>query len=63
VGSCYDNLYYFVILGVGRLINYYFIGNEKTEDGIINMVFGLGKYIVDGNIGFCFFLFYTFNIL
>lgn len=63
VGSRYDNLYYPAISGVGRSINYYPIGNEKTEDGIINMAFGLGKYIVDGNIGLRFSPLHTSNIL
>jgi len=54
VGSQYGNLYYPAISGVARSINYYPIGDEKTEDGIVNMAFGLGKYIVDGNMGLRF---------
>ncbi|MCE5206072.1 MAG: phosphoenolpyruvate synthase [Porphyromonadaceae bacterium] len=54
VGSQYGKLYYPAISGVARSINYYPIGDEKTEDGIINMAFGLGKYIVDGNNGLRF---------
>jgi len=54
VGSQYGNLYYPAISGVARSINYYPIGNEKTEDGIVNMAFGLGKYIMDGNMGLRF---------
>ncbi|MDD2299615.1 MAG: PEP/pyruvate-binding domain-containing protein [Fermentimonas sp.] len=63
VGSRYDKLYYPAISGVARSINYYPIGNEKTEDGIVNMAFGLGKYIVDGNIGLRFSPMHTSNIL
>ena len=29
-------------------MNFYPIGNEKAEDGIVNMAFGLGKTVVDG---------------
>lgn len=54
VGSQYGNHFYPAISGVARSINYYPIGNEKTEDGIVNMAFGLGKYIVDGNMGLRF---------
>jgi CheY-like chemotaxis protein len=54
VGSRYGNLYYPAISGVARSINYYPIGDEKTEDGIVNMAFGLGKYIMDGNLGLRF---------
>ena len=54
VGSQYGKLYYPAISGVARSINYYPIGDEKTEDGIINMAFGLGKYIMDGNMGLRF---------
>ncbi len=54
VGSQYGTLFYPGISGVARSINYYPIGNEKTEDGIVNMAFGLGKYIMDGNMGLRF---------
>ncbi|HBU45514.1 MAG TPA: phosphoenolpyruvate synthase, partial [Porphyromonadaceae bacterium] len=48
VGGEYGNLFYPAVSGVARSINYYPIGNEKTEDGIVNMAMGLGKYIMDG---------------
>lgn len=54
VGSQYGKLYYPAISGVARSINYYPIGDEKTEDGIVDLAFGLGKYIVDGNMGLRF---------
>lgn len=54
VGSRYGSYYYPAISGVARSINYYPIGDEKTEDGIVNMALGLGKYIVDGNMGLRF---------
>ena len=63
VGGEYGNLYYPAISGVARSINYYPIGNEKTEDGIVNMAMGLGKYIVEGNNGLRFSPLYPRNIL
>ncbi|MBQ9711934.1 MAG: phosphoenolpyruvate synthase [Bacteroidales bacterium] len=47
-GSGHDGLYYPMISGVARSVNFYPIGNEKAEDGIVNVVFGLGKSVVDG---------------
>lgn len=47
-GSEHNGLYYPMISGVGRSVNYYPIGSEKYEDGIVNMAFGLGKTVVDG---------------
>lgn len=44
-----DGGYYFpTVSGVARSLNYYPIGDEKPEDGIVNLAFGLGKLIVDG---------------
>ncbi|MBQ7531015.1 MAG: phosphoenolpyruvate synthase [Paludibacteraceae bacterium] len=41
--------YYFpVISGVARSINFYPVGKEKPEDGIVKIAYGLGKAIVDG---------------
>ena len=54
VGSQYGNLYYPAISGVARSINYYPISDEKNEDGIVNLAFGLGKYIMDGRTGLRF---------
>lgn len=47
-GSEHDNLYYPMLSGVARSVNFYPIGNEKAEDGIIDLAFGLGKTVVDG---------------
>ena len=47
-GSKHDGLYYPMISGVARSVNFYPIGNEKPEDGIVNLAFGLGKTVVDG---------------
>ena len=47
-GSEHDGLYYPMMSGVARSVNYYPIGSEKTEDGIVDLAFGLGKIVVDG---------------
>ena len=47
-GSEHNGLYYPLISGVGRSVNFYPIANEKAEDGIVNVVFGLGKSVVEG---------------
>lgn len=47
-GSEHDGLYYPMLSGVARSVNFYPIGSEKPEDGIVNMAFGLGKIVVDG---------------
>jgi CheY-like chemotaxis protein len=44
-----DNGYFFPTLsGVARSVNFYPIGSEKPEDGIVNMAFGLGRLVVEG---------------
>ncbi|MEI6174438.1 MAG: PEP/pyruvate-binding domain-containing protein [Bacteroidota bacterium] len=53
-GRQYDNRFYPAISGVARSINFYPIAPEKSEDGIANIAFGLGKYIVDGGNGIRF---------
>lgn len=47
-GQLHGNKFYPTISGVARSINFYPIEPEKPEDGIANIAFGLGKYIVDG---------------
>ena len=47
-GSEHDGLYYPMLSGVARSVNFYPIGNERPEDGIVDMAFGLGKTVVDG---------------
>ncbi len=48
VGKTYGERYYPNLSGVLRSINYYPIGDEKSEEGIASLALGLGKYIVDG---------------
>ena len=47
-GSEHGGFYYPMLSGVARSVNYYPIGSEKCEDGIVNLAFGLGKTVVDG---------------
>jgi hypothetical protein len=49
-GKQYDNVFYPTISGVARSTNFYPISPEKAEEGIVNIAFGLGKYIVDGGV-------------
>lgn len=50
VGQEYESGFYPTISGVGRSINYYPIGDEKAEEGTVELALGLGKYIVDGGL-------------
>jgi len=53
-GRQYGDRFYPAISGVARSINFYPIAPEKPEDGIANIAYGLGKYIVDGGMGLRF---------
>ncbi|MCD8260713.1 MAG: phosphoenolpyruvate synthase [Bacteroides sp.] len=48
VGNQYGERYYPSMSGVACSLNYYPIGDEKAEEGTVNLALGLGKYIVDG---------------
>ena len=48
VGSQHGDRFYPTFSGVLRSLNYYPIGDEKAEEGIVSLALGLGKYIVDG---------------
>ncbi len=47
-GKRYGNRFYPTLSGVARSINFYPVEHEKPEEGIANIAFGLGKFIVDG---------------
>lgn len=47
-GSAQNGLYFPTISGVARSLNFYPIGQEKAEEGICNIAFGLGKAVVEG---------------
>ena len=50
VGTQHADRYYPAISGVGRSLNYYPLGEERADEGIVNLALGLGKYIVDGGM-------------
>ncbi|MCH5238704.1 MAG: phosphoenolpyruvate synthase [Muribaculaceae bacterium] len=54
VGEWHGDYYYPSFSGVGRSINYYPVGEEKSEDGVVEVAAGLGKYIVDGGLSLRF---------
>lgn len=54
VGKTHDGLYYPSFSGVGRSINYYPVGDEQAEEGVVEVAAGLGKYIVDGGLALRF---------
>jgi len=47
-GDNHNGRFYPSFSGVARSLNFYPIGEEKSEDGVVNVALGLGKYIVDG---------------
>lgn len=48
VGEDHAGFYYPSFAGVGRSLNYYPVGDEKAEEGVVEVAAGLGSYIVDG---------------
>lgn len=48
VGTDHGGRYYPTFSGVLRSLNFYPVGDEKTEEGVASLALGLGKYIVDG---------------
>jgi CheY-like chemotaxis protein len=53
-GKQYGDHYYPTFSGVARSINFYPVEPEKSEEGIVNIAVGLGKYIVDGGLSLRF---------
>ncbi len=59
-----DSGYFFpTISGVARSLNFYPIGDEKPQDGIVNLAFGLGKLVVEGGLTLRFSPRYPKNVL
>ena len=48
IGHDYNGRFYPNVSGVARSLNFYPIGRERPEDGVVSVALGLGKYIVDG---------------
>jgi CheY-like chemotaxis protein len=53
-GNRIGERFYPTLSGVARSINFYPIGQEKPEDGIAKVAFGLGRLIVEGGTGLRF---------
>jgi hypothetical protein len=47
-GERHGNYYYPTLSGVLRSVNFYPIGNEQVQDGVVHICYGLGKLIVEG---------------
>ena len=47
-GEDHGGYYYPSFSGVGRSLNYYPVGDEKAEEGVVEVAAGLGAYIVGG---------------
>jgi len=62
-GNAYGRRYYPSFSGVARSLNYYPIGAERPEEGIVNVALGLGKYIMDGGVSLRFSPYYPGNVL
>jgi len=54
VGQKHENRFYPTFSGVGRSVNFYPIPPEQSEEGIVNVALGLGKYIVEGGVSLRF---------
>ena len=54
IGEDHGGLYYPSFSGVGRSLNYYPVGDEQAEEGVVEVAAGLGKYIVDGGMALRF---------
>ena len=48
VGDKHGTRFYPHCSGVARSINFYPVGEETADEGVINLALGLGKHIVDG---------------
>lgn len=50
-----DGHFFPTLSGVARSVNFYPVGHEKAEDGIVKLAYGLGKAVVDGEqvLRFC----------
>ena len=62
-GKEYDRRYYPTFSGVARSINFYPVGKEQANDGIVSAAAGLGKTIVEGGTSLRFSPKYPENII
>ena len=48
VGRLYDRRYYPTVSGVAQSHNFYPIGPQRPEEGVVHLALGLGRVVVDG---------------
>lgn len=48
-GSEHNGLFYPMMSGVARSMNFYPVEGEEASEGVVNVVFGLGKAVVEGD--------------
>jgi CheY-like chemotaxis protein len=55
VGSLHENRFYPDFAGVAKSYNFYPVGEQKSNDGIVSAALGLGKTVVEGgnSVKFC----------
>ncbi len=63
VGEYHGDWFFPSFSGVGRSLNYYPLGDERQEDGVVQVAVGLGKYIVDGGRSLRFSPLHPTNVL
>ncbi|MHC4965304.1 MAG: PEP/pyruvate-binding domain-containing protein [Planctomycetota bacterium] len=54
VGQHHHDRFYPEVSGVGRSFNYYPLGNRRPDEGVVNLALGLGKTIMDGEVGWSY---------
>jgi hypothetical protein len=54
VGHQHGQRFYPELSGVGRSFNFYPLGSVKPEEGVVNLVLGFGKTIMDGEVGWSY---------
>ncbi|MCF6334595.1 MAG: PEP/pyruvate-binding domain-containing protein [Spirochaetales bacterium] len=62
-GNVFGNKCYPNISGVARSLNFYPVGSEKADEGIVNIALGLGKTVVDGGVSLRFSPFHPKKII
>ena len=63
VGQAHGDVFYPTFSGVARSVNFYPIGDEKAEEGVVSVAMGLGKHIVEGGASLRFSPVYPKKIL
>ncbi|HOO42720.1 MAG TPA: PEP/pyruvate-binding domain-containing protein [Bacteroidales bacterium] len=59
-----ENGYFFPTMsGLARSVNYYPVGHEQPDDGIVNLAYGLGKLVVEGGRALRFSPRYPRNVM